>query len=479
MRTSLGLLVLVTTMRGAWASEPSWPSVHARGLDDLGANSPRALYAFVPRPGVDAAEIPEEIRGALTPLYEIGHVERTSTGLLRVFERLKPRDEGVFAMRGFEPNASFVADTWWAVFGDRSIEMARAMRDIRETWLDANPRLELGTNEDDAHLDAGIQMWIPPPSEAPCRGIVLRMEALTANDYEAKALEDLAESGWAVIRLDTRARIDPPNRREILSQESRRQRRHSEILRGLVEAARAERGGDVPDELFNALYEQALGAAVEETPIPDSDFLWHVGDDAGAKGEMIARAVDVTLSQNAYAAEAAIDYVDAHRPDLAGRPVVIAGFSAGALAAPAAAARLGDRVKAMILVGGGADLLTIASTSNLTTGGLDLTPDGSRLAPEAMAALVESYRVHVQLDPYALAPGMTVPTLLILGMFDSSVPVATANILADRLEGEQRIDLPVDHKPLFLMLPLIKGRIAEWVRAAVPDGAREDGDGGP
>src|SRR5690606_31816080 len=66
-----------------------------------------------------------------------------------------------------------------------------------------------------------------------------------------------------------------------------------------------------------------------------------------------------------YAAHAALRWLEEERPELRGTPLVLVGCSAGAVATPALALRLGDRVSAAVLVGGGANLPRLVLTSPL------------------------------------------------------------------------------------------------------------------
>ena len=463
--------------RATWQTrqfDPSiWPHAHDADLDALHAQTPDSLHDFLPAPGVEARSLDAEIREALQPLYLVHHTERTPTGLLRTFERLqRPDAEWHMYASGWEPNAAFIPDTWWQTFGWSLRAQAAATHEIRQTWVVDRDDIVLGMTAQDVALEAGIMLRLPDPAQPADTepiGIIVQLNALAANEFETRALTQLIEQGWAVVQIDTRAQIEPPNRREINQAYARvhalrlelNVRKREEYLASLGEPEDAQ----IDDAVARQLNEQTERELFAKLDVPESAFYVHKGNDLAAHGARIAHQTDVTISQNADAAAAAIQHLEAHRPDLAGKPIIVAGFSAGSLVAPAVAARLGARVRALLLVGAGADLYTIARTSNLSSAGLELShPSVSGPDEQAEREIGEAYRDHTNLDPYSLAPQLEgLPTLVVLGSFDKVVPSSQGRLLLDRLVGEESIMLPLTHNAIFGVLPGLADRIGQWV----------------
>ena len=99
------------------------------------------------------------------------------------------------------------------------------------------------------------------------------------------------------------------------------------------------------------------GWAVLETQLYWGDWSRRgidAGGDDGLRqaGMLLAGIFDERLAELAYAVEAALEHLAARRPDLRPQQVVLVGFSLGAIAGPTVAARLTDRLRAVVLVGG-------------------------------------------------------------------------------------------------------------------------------
>jgi pimeloyl-ACP methyl ester carboxylesterase len=181
----------------------------------------------------------------------------------------------------------------------------------------------------------------------------------------------------------------------------------------------------------------------------------------------LAAEVDDLLAESAYAAEAAVDYLASRRPEVPLGRMVMLGCSAGALAAPAVVARMPERFSAMVLVGGGANLLEISQTSDLTNAGIALTwaPDAPR--GPWRRELFAAYARASALDPYAVAPRLAgKPTLLVQANLDSTVPAHNGWLLWDRLGRPDRYVHTGGHRTLFLTLASQTDRIAAWIERA-------------
>jgi pimeloyl-ACP methyl ester carboxylesterase len=212
----------------------------------------------------------------------------------------------------------------------------------------------------------------------------------------------------------------------------------------------------------------------KELPDPPTGFEIHPGDCAAelrALGVRIADAVDTRLAEHAYAAEALIAAINDMHPELIDRPVVVIGFSAGALAAPAVAARLHEafpeRPLRLVLVGGGGDLLTMARTSTLTNGGITLRPaDGPDPTPEQIEILQSAYEARVRLDPVkSVAALRAIPMLHVYASNDTIVPTAGAERVNAAHAGNARLIHRGDHDTLFFFLGSQAGPVRSWLRS--------------
>jgi acetyl esterase/lipase len=184
----------------------------------------------------------------------------------------------------------------------------------------------------------------------------------------------------------------------------------------------------------------------------------------------IASEVDEALAGAAYAAQAILEYVNEARPDLQGIPVVVMGFSAGALAAPTVAARIHDRIDAVVLIGGGCDLFRISQESVFTNGGIVLLSGEEKAPKSTVEKLDKLYLEDSKLDPYYTAPLIAdLPVLQLHASSDTWVPCATGEMLYERLNHPELLTIRGGHEYLFYFLPGRKSFIADWVeRVSAP-----------
>lgn len=195
-----------------------------------------------------------------------------------------------------------------------------------------------------------------------------------------------------------------------------------------------------------------------------------------AAGATMAAIIDHRFAELAIAAEAAIETLAAGGDAAAAAgPLLVAGFSAGGNAAPAVAARLGDRVRALAIVMGGADLMAITIASTLGDTGFDGVRGGRpvdrrRLTADERRRFSEAYLERVRLDGFAVGPHLAgVPTLLVPARFDRVVPAATGRRLGERLGGPGGPAvrwLPTGHVGGYLSLPWTGPRIGRWLLQA-------------
>ena len=231
-----------------------------------------------------------------------------------------------------------------------------------------------------------------------------------------------------------------------------------------------------------------LGGTEYEEPVADalwaagftivgSDFPWErwqpiagtlsTLEDVHAMAARLGSMSDDALAEAAFAAEAAVIHLWRSNPELAGKPVIILGFSAGSLAGPTVAARLGERCTAMVLVASGVNLVGIAQESELTNGGVRAMRFGRRVSG-AMAGLLSGvYLNYTKLDPYHTALACRrLPTLLMLGRADSIVPTSFGTELSQRLNLPDVLSYAGGHRAVFFALSSARFRLAEWIDEA-------------
>lgn len=271
----------------------------------------------------------------------------------------------------------------------------------------------------------GTKMRLFEPAGT-ARGVMIHLSSLAGFQYERPVIDALCREGWVILQ------VDPSTARQ------------------------------------------------REAPVvvdPESNM--------AEPARRLARMIDNRIAEIAYAAEAGLEFIWDTRPELVGSPVVLAGYSAGALVGPAVATLLHDRLDAVVLVGGGANLLNISRRSSLTDGGIRIrwnTTNSSSEAtnpgleqvdqlPEALwRKLEKAYLAESRLDPYNTAPYLVdKPVLVLHGVFDDIVPADTGELLYERLGRPERVVMTLGHRGLFWRLPSQAGTIARWLDKVVVD----------
>jgi alpha-beta hydrolase superfamily lysophospholipase len=244
-----------------------------------------------------------------------------------------------------------------------------------------------------------------PPAEVPLRGIAVQFHGLGGVEFEQPVIDKLLAAGFVVL------------------------------------------SGDYPWNRWR----------------PVSGTLSTI-EDVHALAREMGAVTDDTLAEAAFATEAATGYLQRTDPRLAGAPVVLVGFSAGSLATPTVAARLGERCAGMVLVASGCNLAAIAQSSELTNGGVQVMRFGKRVTG-AMAGLLSGvYLTYTKLDPYHTGLALRrLPTLMIQGRNDTIVPTERGQELYERLNAPDIILYSGGHRTIFLALGSLSNRIEEWV----------------
>jgi len=337
--------------------------------------------------------------------------------------------------------------------------------------------------EQEWRLKEGIRIGLPQEPEggeehelAERLGTVVHIASFYENSYEHRVLDRLAAYGWAIGHIGSDVEIEGPNMVAKLKQARLRSRYMDELIQNDPAYERVRKtvyGEPSPDDepIGSDLF-MALGAKTREKyPILDTGLEVYPDTDLKAHGQMLADLVDQRIAEHAYAAEALIDQSDRLNPDLADKPIVVVGFSAGALISPAVAARMResypDRRIALVMIGGGGDLLSTSIQSVFVPAKIDLEPrDGPQPTQEQLDELVKHYRAASKLDPLALASVVRdLPTLHLYAQRDKVVPTSAAQAFNEAHGHVDRLVHPFTHETLFFAVPGEVGRIRTWLRS--------------
>lgn len=180
------------------------------------------------------------------------------------------------------------------------------------------------------------------------------------------------------------------------------------------------------------------------------------------------------FAETAYAVEAVLEHLqqgdDARRfPS----PRVMVAMSGGALAAPAVAVRTPGSFDATVLIAGGANFAVIAGQSNYRDGigAVGFAGDAERRARASGRAITLDLQAYFRANP--LDPSLAVfayrdqPVLLVHGTRDRAVPAESGDALFQALTTGgarvERLEYPVGHEVLFLIVAFKTDTIADWL----------------
>lgn len=178
-----------------------------------------------------------------------------------------------------------------------------------------------------------------------------------------------------------------------------------------------------------------------------------------AAGEFEERVVKVVGG-----AEFLRAFLEKEMPSLRERPLVVVGCSGGVPAALAFASRHIDRVAAVVLVGGGADLASVYLDSELTDreGRVRWLPD--RPLSEQRERFIATWLDACSVDPFHTAAAIPADrVLLIEASMDRIVPTKTGQLLWERLGRPERWTFSGGHTLLFWRLNAYASDIGTWI----------------
>jgi predicted esterase len=484
--------------------EPSdWPARDVGVAQALFDQTPELILDFMVAPGFDEGQLTEADRQYLGKWdRRVAHKGIYGTGLLRVIEPRDPVEKPsalsqLFAdmFTGFSPNAYFITSLDISNPGltervrERVEETAASQQDSSEKIRNPEHSGGLRSAETDTKilLEEGTALRLPPvrtPDQPPFRGVLVRMTALAGNEYERKVVEEFERRDWAVVHIETRTSARPYSTPAMNARAREVEAEIADIRRQLRE--KYDTSADMSGESISRNWEvsrndpltlRQAALLVEVSRLRSGQFEWPADGSGAELARTIATAFDNTLAENAYAAEAALRYLASHRPDVPLRPLVVVGFSAGAIATPAVVARLDARkegpVDAAVLIGGGANALDIALRSELVKRSVPVVWDGKEMPREALLVLRDSYLEASRLDPYHTAQLLRGrPVLQAHGRADTWVPASSGELLYERLGRPDQLVMSGGHELLFYFLPDKAEFIADWVDEATGTGSK-------
>lgn len=329
----------------------------------------------------------------------------------------------------------------------------------------------------DIMLTSGKPMRIPPPLAGGFKpvGVILHLTAMYGNEFERDFLKHFRDAGWAVVDIRTESQVEPPVPSAWLKEIHRLRFEDAAIAKSCVERAAAELGPEATtaDILTRASRDPEFIAGEEHRrrlrTLSNGAFQLCSEADASSTAREIAAAIDDALAGNAYSCEAVLHYIDHQRPDLQGVPVVLMGFSAGAIAAPAAAALIAPRLSAVVLVGGGANIFMLSQESTFSDGGVRVLCDEKSVPKPVLEASYPDYLNAAQLDGWRVAPLLSgIPVLQVHASQDTWVPAKGGELLWERLGKPDRLVVDSDHDLLFYFLPEQAPQVDAWLNEHVP-----------
>ena len=196
-------------------------------------------------------------------------------------------------------------------------------------------------------------------------------------------------------------------------------------------------------------------------------------DDEGE--QQLAIRIDNHLADRAYAVEPITEFLGAERPELLKRPRVMVGMSAGAIALPTVAARVGP-LDAAVLIGGGQSVAEIMLTSplfrqhttlverNMDAGERDDVESHPVVDRERREEFAERVFARCKLDPANTAAALSkTPVLMLQANYDKIVPARTGNALFESIGQPERWTYNTGHIGLCALLNWKVASILEWL----------------
>lgn len=454
---------------------PVWPEPDVAPLQSVMDATPTLVFRARPKAGTSVSDLKNEDLKSLvqTPEYTVIRNELIGGELIRVFKKPESRWSGWdLYFKGFVPTGdalcpSDVDSNVWRLSRWRA---ARMRNSINTAW-EAHG-IEADDVRDQIGLGEGIPFHIPEELPPNCRGIILHLWAMGGNDYETAVVREMTSRGWLVVDIKPThtavGDITPDALAKIMVLEQERDSISGvpKIHDGETWAAYTKRLQKSPE------YQRQTAISAEVTELRNPVIPLCQESDVSGAAATVAQRIDASFARNSAAVEAILEAARRMHPTLRSKPVVVMGFSAGALSTPTVAARLVRDVAAVVIIGGAANALGVATHSEISTGGIRLKCAGKAPAPELVRALEREYLSRTRMDAYQTAPLLAdQPVLVIDAGMDTWVPSEYGQLLYERLGRPDRLHMAMGgHGFLFYFLPRRSAWIADWVASAVERG---------
>lgn len=305
-------------------------------------------------------------------------------------------------------------------------------------------------------LGQGMVCEMPPPENSRSRQILYITNRLSQDSFD---------------EAFTQSQPSPAERNELLRWHFHLQLPTREVPKGLIVHLTS-----LGDRRFERAVSRNLrerGWAVMHV-VPGRIIVPFLHETVGGENRRVVDAAEIAAMMDnyaadyAYAVEGVLEYLRQTQPELDQRPLVMTGYSAGALALPTVAARLDGRVDAAVLVGGGANAAGILVDGSITDVVRVIRNAGDAHILPDLRAMPAAYLEHSKFDPYHTAPYLTgLPVLVLQGTMDRIIPRSYGDLLYERLNRPERWSYPLGHIPLFWILPSQANRIADWIEQSV------------
>ncbi|MGP1346253.1 MAG: alpha/beta fold hydrolase [Phycisphaerales bacterium] len=467
---------------GAWTREPALANrdeqlaaLRALG-EDVDASGREGVGIGAGAGGAVGSESDSAVRARRTVTASM----LTQHGLLRAWDERgvtdqEPREDAVWGpMLDIEDNAAFLT-----VWRQAWLDEIRAAEDAARAefppgapsdTISLTARSTAGSTP--GRLTDGVGLRLPTEVDDDPAGIIVYLPALIPNIYEYRVVEAFRDRGWAMVFVDGASRVHAPNAAAVAGARERRSLLGAQRIQETTAANRAARERGERSNIVTPDFRAIMEEGQRRYPDPPTGFELDAWESPEALGAAIAASVDALLLEHALAAEAAVRFTLEQHPSLSGKPIVIAGFSGGSLAAPAIAARLREALPgvrmALVLVGSGGDALSVALRSDVSDGGIRLVPKGQTLPENERDRLIDAYRAASTLDPLRMIASIReVPVLHVYATRDKAVPTDLARALNEAHGRTARLVHLGDHYGLFGFLGGQRGRIVRWSERAV------------
>lgn len=446
-----------------------WPQADCPRLESLRASTPEQIFQARLLSGrtLESLKTRDERDLVSQPWYTIKRNEIMDGALVRWYQK---KDEVWIALQslftGFNPNGSVLTERDLAR-GDWKLMQMRAAAtraQINKAWAESG--FERDPTEWDVGIDEGIPFRLPTEIPEGCKGIVLHLWALAGNEYEQAVAEEVRAHGWLVVDIKPRSGaprdVTEAGADRIIALERERDAMSTQLPH-MEKGESRERYQKRLRESPAYLRQIEISAEVVAIRNPPLE-LCSEADIAGVAAELTGR-IDAVLVQNAQAVRAVLETTRRVYPSLRSSPVVVMGFSAGALSTPTVAALLGPEVSSVVIVGGAANLLAVSQRSELTKGGVRLTCNGKPPPPALLEKLEAEYLARGRFDGYHAAPLLASrPVLVVDAGMDTWVPSDLGDLLFERLGRPDRLHMSLGgHAMLFYLLPRRSAWLANWI----------------